>query len=114
GIAGLLGAVRSSGANVVYGLYSGTHAAEFVRAYAASGLGAKLAVGSLAVEDFQLGSVGSAALGATSCASWTATRSTKANTSFTKAFKSRYGRAADPFAALGYDTASLVVEGARR
>ena len=33
---------------------------------------------------------------------------------FTKAFKTRYGRSADPFAALGYDTAALVAEGARR
>src|SRR5439155_12351297 len=114
GLSELLAAVQGSGANVLYGLYSGAHAAEFVQAYAGSGVGAKVAVGSLAVEDYLLGVVGSAALGAISCASWTATRTAKANQTFTKAFKSRYGRAADPFAALGYDTASLVALGASR
>src|SRR5204863_3222170 len=39
GIARLLGAGRSWGAHLVYGLYSGTPAARVVRAYAASGLG---------------------------------------------------------------------------
>jgi branched-chain amino acid transport system substrate-binding protein len=114
GLTELLAAVRSSEANVLYGLYSGAHAVEFVRAYAGSGVGAKLAVGSLGVEDYALSDVGTASLGATSCASWTGARTTKANQAFTKAFKSRFGRAADPFAALGYDTAALVAEGARR
>jgi branched-chain amino acid transport system substrate-binding protein len=114
GLADLFGAVRSSGANVLYGLYSGAHATEFVRGYAGSGGGAKLAAGNLALEDYLLSAIGTAAVGATSCASWTGTRATKANQSFTKAFKSRFGRAADPFAALGYDTAALVAEGARR
>jgi branched-chain amino acid transport system substrate-binding protein len=114
GLAELFAAVRSSGANVVYGLYSGAHAVEFVQGYAGSGVGAKLAVGNLAVEDYLLSDVGTASVGATSCASWTGTRATKANQAFTKAFKSRFGRTADPFAALGYDTAVLVAEGARR
>jgi branched-chain amino acid transport system substrate-binding protein len=114
GLTELFAAVRSSGANVLYGLYSGAHATEFVQGFAGSGVGAKLIVGSLAAEDYQLSALGDASLGATSCASWTATRSTRANQAFTKAFKSRFGRAADPFAALGYDTAALVAEGVRR
>jgi branched-chain amino acid transport system substrate-binding protein len=114
GLSELFTAAQSTGANVLCGLYSGAHAAEFVQAYAGSSIGAKLVVGSLAVEDFQLASVGRAALGAVSCASWTATRRTAANQAFTKAFRSRYGRRADPFAALGYDTALLIAQGARR
>jgi branched-chain amino acid transport system substrate-binding protein len=114
GLSELFAAVGSSGANVLYGLYSGAHATEFVRAYGGSGVGAKLVAGNLAVEDYLLSAIGNASVGATSCASWTGTRTTKANQSFTKAFKSRFGRAADPFAALGYDTAVLVAEGARR
>jgi ABC-type branched-subunit amino acid transport system substrate-binding protein len=106
--------VQTSGANVLYGLYSGSHAAEFVQAYSASGISAGLAVGSLAVEDFQLGTVGSSAIDVISAASWTATRSTNTNKAFTKAFKTRYGRIADPYAALGFDTALLVAEGAVR
>jgi branched-chain amino acid transport system substrate-binding protein len=114
GLTELFAAVRSSGASVLYGLYSGAHATEFVQGYAGSGVAAKLVVGNLAVEDYLLSGIGNASVGATSCASWTGTRATKANQAFTKAFKSRFGRAADPFAALGYDTAALVAEGARR
>ena len=106
--------MRSSEANVLYGVYSGAEAVEFVQASAASGVGAKLVVGSLGVEDYQLPALGSSAAGATSCASWTATRTARANQIFAKAFKSRFGRVPDPFAALGYDTAALVAEGARR
>jgi branched-chain amino acid transport system substrate-binding protein len=113
-LAEVMAAIRASGASVVYGLYSGARAAQFVQAYAASGAAATLVAGSLAVEDFLLSSIGNAAAGATSCASWTASRSTKANQTFGKRFKTRYGRSADPFAALGYDTAALVAEGARR
>jgi branched-chain amino acid transport system substrate-binding protein len=114
GLSQLLAAVQSSGANVLYGLYSGASAGQFLQAYAGAGVGAKLVTGSLAVEDYLLATVGGAALGATNCASWTAARSSKANQTFVKAFRTRYGRSADPFAALGYDTASLVAEGARR
>jgi branched-chain amino acid transport system substrate-binding protein len=114
GLSDLFTTVRSAGPNVVYGLYSGAQAVEFVAAYAASGVSAKLVVGSLAAEDYLLSSIGRAAVGATSCASWTATRNTKANQSFGKAFRTRTGRRADPFAALGYDTGALVAEGVRR
>lgn len=114
GLSDLFAAVRSSGAKVLYGLYSGSHAGEFVRAYSGSGVSANLVAGSLAVEDYMLSAIGTASVGAMSCASWTGTRSTRVNQSFTKVFKSRFGRAPDPFAVLGYDTAALVVEGARR
>jgi branched-chain amino acid transport system substrate-binding protein len=114
GLSELFAAVQASRANVLYGLYSGAHAVEFVQAYARSGMSAKLAMGSLGVEDYLLGNVGSSGVGVTSSASWTATRTAKVNQSFTKAFEKRYGRSADPFAALGYDTASLVAQGASR
>ena len=114
GLSDLFATVRTAVPNVVYGLYSGAEAVEFVAAHAASGVSAKLVVGSFAAEDFLLSAIGDAAVGATSCASWTATRNTKANQSFGKAFKTRTGRRPDPFAALGYDTGALVAEGARR
>ena len=59
-------------------------------------------------------SAGTAAMGAISLSSWTAARSTKENLAFAKDFKARYGRTADPFAALGYDTAALIAEGTQR
>ncbi|MDX6512148.1 MAG: branched-chain amino acid transport system substrate-binding protein [Gaiellaceae bacterium] len=112
GVSDLMNSVKSSGAKVLYGLYSGAHAAEFVQASASSG--AKLAAGSLTVEDYMLPGLGSSAAGAYSCASWSATRSSPANLAFMKAFKARYRRTADPFAALGYDTAVLIVQGVRQ
>jgi branched-chain amino acid transport system substrate-binding protein len=98
----------------VYALYSGAQATQLVHAYARAGLGAKLVTGSLAVEDYSLGATGGSAVGTTSLASWTASRGTNTNHVFTKAFRTRTGRAADPFAALGYDAAAFVAEGARR
>jgi branched-chain amino acid transport system substrate-binding protein len=112
GVSELVAAVKSSGADVLYGLYSGSHAAEFVQA--AAGSGARLAVGSLGIEDYLLPSIGDSAVGALSCASWTATRTTPANQAFTGAFIKRFRRAPDPFAALGYDTAALIAAGARQ
>ena len=114
GLSTLFAAVRSSGATVLYGVYSGSPAAEFVRAHAAAGTCAKLVAGSLAVEDYQLSTVGTASLGVTTCASWTLGRTSRANQSFAKTFKTKFGRVPDPFAAVGYDTAALVAEGARR
>jgi branched-chain amino acid transport system substrate-binding protein len=113
GLPELVTAVRSSGADVVYGVYSGIQAAEFVQAYAASGISAPLVAGSLAVEDYLLKGIGAASLGALSCSSWTQSRKTKANHAFRAAFTDRFHRPADPFAALGYDTAALIARGAR-
>jgi branched-chain amino acid transport system substrate-binding protein len=113
-LAELLAAVRRSGAGLLYALYSGAEAIELVQAYAGAGLNARLLTGSLAVEDHSLAATGGAAVGITNFASWTASRGTNTNQTFTKAFKTRTGRAADPFAALGYDTAAFVAEGARR
>jgi branched-chain amino acid transport system substrate-binding protein len=112
GIAALFDQVRESGADLVFGLYSGAHAVEFMQASAGSG--AQILVGSLAVEDYLLPRIGGAAVGTVSSSSWTLTRKTKANQAFTSSFASRFGRAADPFAALGYDTAALIVEGVHR
>jgi branched-chain amino acid transport system substrate-binding protein len=112
GLTELVAAVGASGANFVYGLYSGPQAAEFLGACA--GTGVKMLAGGLAVEDYVLPTAGTAAVGAISLSSWTAARSTKENLAFTRDFKTRYGRTADPFAALGYDTAALISEGTQR
>lgn len=114
GLAALFGAVRSSGASVLYGLYSGSNATEFVQSYASSGAGAVLVAGSLAVEDCMLPAIGAPASGVANCAAWTAGRATRASQNFARAFTARFGRFPDPFAVLGYDTAVLVAEGVRR
>jgi ABC-type branched-subunit amino acid transport system substrate-binding protein len=112
GLTELVAAVRASGANFVFGLYSGPQAAEFLGASA--GTGVKVLAGGLAVEDYVLSTAGTAAVGTISLSSWTAARSTKENLAFTKDFKARYARTPDPFAALGYDTAALIAEGTQR
>ena len=114
GLAALFGAVRSSGASVLYGLYSGSSASTFVQSYASSGGGATLVAGSLAVEDYMLPAIGAPASGVANCATWTAGRATRASQNFARAFSARFGRSPDPFAVLGYDTAALVAEGVRR
>ena len=112
GLPALFDQVRELGADVVFGLYSGAHAVEFMQASAGSR--AQVLVGSLAVEDYLLPKIGNGAVGTVSSSSWTLSRKTKANQAFTSSFASRFGRAADPFAALGYDTAALIVEGVHR
>ena len=112
GLPALFDQVRASGADVVFGLYSGAHAVEFM--HASAGTAAQLLVGSLAVEDYLLPTIGNAAIGTVSSSSWTLTRKTKANQAFTTSFAAKFERPADPFAALGYDTALLIVEGVRR
>jgi branched-chain amino acid transport system substrate-binding protein len=114
GFAELRRAVASARPNLVYALYTGPEAAELVRVWAGWRTTRKLAFGALGVDDFALASIGSSAVGIRSCASWTASSSTRTNQEFVAAFKSRYGRAPDPFAVVGYDTARLVAEGARR
>jgi branched-chain amino acid transport system substrate-binding protein len=111
GLGELAAAVKSSGADVLFGLHTGSHTAGFLQA--AAGSGAKLALGSLGVEDYMLPTLGDSAVGMLSCASWTASRQTTANQLFTKAFQARFRRGPDPFAALGYDTATLIVAGVR-
>ena len=115
GLPALYDAISAAQPSVVYGVYSGSAGVEFVRGYAAAGSKRiPLVVGGLAAEDYLLPSVGRSALGMKSVASWSRSRATRRNQEFVDAFAARTGRSADPFAALGYDTALLVAEGARR
>jgi branched-chain amino acid transport system substrate-binding protein len=115
GLAGAFEAIAAASPDVVHGLYTGPAAVEFVRGYAKAGLRpTPLVVGALACEEFLLGGLGRSAIGVRSAASWTRSRATEANQAFVAAYSARGGRAPDPFAALGYDTAMLVAEGARR
>lgn len=115
GLSSLYDTISSADPSVVYGVYSGSAAIEFVKGYAAAGLKEiPLLVAGLAAEDYLLGNIGRAAMGVKSVSSWTASRMTRQSQEFVDEFAARTGRTADPFAALGYDTALLVAEGARR
>jgi branched-chain amino acid transport system substrate-binding protein len=113
GLADLFETIGRSGADFVYGGYSGAQAVDFVRGYAASGLSGRVPLTGTAfmVEDYLLPAHARRALGVTTAASWTASRRTPANAAFTHSFRKATGRPADPFAALGYDTGLLIVSG---
>ncbi|GAB2881272.1 ABC transporter substrate-binding protein [Nocardioides pacificus] len=114
GIGAAVRAARASRAKVVSVSASGRRAAEIVTAIRRAGLKVELVVDSLAVEDFAMGRMGRAAVGAHSVAAWTRTASSAANRSFARAYRARSGRAPDSFAALGHDTGLLIAEGAGR
>jgi branched-chain amino acid transport system substrate-binding protein len=111
GLAALLDAIRSTGANVVYANYSGQMAVDFLRAYASSGLRVPVVGPAFLAEDYAAAAVGNGALGVRTSSSWTYADRSKANRSFVTAYAQRTGRPADPFAVLGYDTGNLVLTG---
>jgi ABC-type branched-subunit amino acid transport system substrate-binding protein len=88
-------AARSTRPDFVYALFSGEDAASFLRAYRQAGLRLPLAGTGFMVDRATLGSNVRSALGVTTCMPGT-------------------GREADPFATLGFDTASLLVAGMER
>lgn len=111
----LLSTIAKSQPDVVYAMYSGQAAVEFVAAYAASPLAGRVPlVGpGFLVEGDVLSQHGPAAIGLHTGLPWSSSIGTLANRDFVAAYQQTTGRAADSFAALGYDTARLIVEAAR-
>ena len=115
GLAGAFGEVSASHPDFVFAHYAGSQAVDFLHAYASKGLHGHLPLlgSTFLVEDDVLPQVGRAAIGAYTAASWTSALTTTTNTAFAAAYRAATGRAPDPFAALGYDAAGLVVQGAQ-
>lgn len=111
GLNELLAAIRAASPSVVYAHYTGPAGADFLKAYASSGLSAPLVGSGLLVDDYLIDTIGSASKGVKTAASWTRADPAAANKTFCDAYQQRTGRKADPFAVLGYDTAKLVVTG---
>lgn len=112
----LLNDIAKAQPDVVYAMYSGAEAIEFVAAYTASSLAGQvplLGPGFL-IEDGVLTAHGQAAVGVRSALPWTATLDTSLNRQFIARYQRSTQRVPDTFAALGYDTASLIVEAARK
>lgn len=113
GLANVFAEIRATRPRFVFANYSGPHAGEFRTAYAGAGLRTPL-VGPAFLAEELTSPLGRRAAGVRTCASWTATGPGARNTAFLSAYAKRTGRVADAFAALGYDTAMLVVKAFRR
>jgi branched-chain amino acid transport system substrate-binding protein len=111
-LAALMSDIRQTRPDLVFAAYSGRDAVDFVRAYDAAGLSARIPlVGSgFLVDEQQMPELGGAARGIKTVLPWASTLSTAENQAFTAAFQSAAGRPADIFAVLGYDTAHLVID----
>lgn len=89
-------------ADFVYAAYSGDLAAEFVRAYAASGLAGSLPL---------IGTAPGASLGV-HAAAWSSDLATAENRRFVAAYRAQTGQTPELFALLGYETARLIAAAA--
>lgn len=108
----LMEAIKSVRPEFVFASYCGEEAVDFVKAYNASGLLKQipLVCSSFMVDEPLLKKLGPLTQDIRSCLSWTPRLRTHENTSFTTAFEEKTGRPADAFAALGYETARLIID----
>jgi branched-chain amino acid transport system substrate-binding protein len=108
-------AIGRIGPALVYGLYSGNEAVNFVRAYAATGLAGTipLAGSAFLADEDNLRRLGEDAAGILSCFSWSPDSTHPENLSFISTYEARHGRNPDAFGLLGYDTAAIAVEALR-
>lgn len=97
-------AVENAAPDVMFAAYSGSEATDFLQAYADRGFAG---VVPLATSSFMLNDQPAAQQW--SAASWGPQVGTDQNRSFMAAYQSQTGRVPDAFAALGYDTARLIV-----
>lgn len=102
--------------DLVYGLYSGREAVDFVRAYGAAGLARDIPLASTGflVDEENLRQLGGDAAGIKSCFSWSHDLALPENRAFAQAYLSRNSTEADAFALLGYETALLVLSAVQR
>jgi len=108
---GTMKTVAATKPDVIFVSASGNEALELVRGYHAAGLTERipLAVSSFCVQGDFLSTLGTAAVGISSCLPWTPTLSTPENQAFCRSFRASTGRTPDPFAVLGYDSGSMIV-----
>ncbi len=107
---GLMRRIAAAAPDFVYGQFSGPAAADFVTAYSSSRYTRLLPLlgSTFLMENTLPGPAAGAVAQLKSVSSWSPSLEMVENTRFVKAFRSRYGRAPDSFAVLGYDTAGLL------
>jgi branched-chain amino acid transport system substrate-binding protein len=108
----MLAAIKQADPELVYAAYSGPQALDFMRAYADADLAGRVPLvgsGFLFDERF-LQQHGRAALHGISGSTWAHELDTSENAAFTSSYQAATGRAADPFAVLGYDAARTIAD----
>lgn len=110
GFAPLMTAIRKARPDLLFALYSGRDAVDFVKACGEAGLAGRLPIlaSGFAVDEALLPAMGPAAIGIRSCLSWAPGLESPENATFRTTFALATGRAADPFAVLGYDTGRMI------
>ncbi len=95
-------------ADLIFASYSGRPAGDFLRAYAAAGLGGRVPLlgSAFLIDEASLEEHGEALLGAQTAIGWDAGAADARP--FAEAFRARTGRPADGFAALGYEAARWI------
>jgi branched-chain amino acid transport system substrate-binding protein len=111
-LAAQLDALTGFAPDFVYAAYSGQDAVDFVRAYHAAGLAARLPLigSSFLTDEALLPQMGPVALGIRTAAPWSPALDTPANRRFVAAYRAQTGQAPDTFALLGYETAQLLAQ----
>lgn len=106
----LMRQIGQEDADFVYAHHSGATGAEFIAAYTASRFtrDTPLLGSTFLLEGALPGPANGPLNGLYSVSSWTDSLRHKQNVSFLRAFRSRYGRHADSFVVLGYETAGLL------
>jgi branched-chain amino acid transport system substrate-binding protein len=106
----LMAVIGKCNPDLVYAMYSGRGAVEFVKAYAQAGLAGvvPLAASPFMVDEALLPAMGKAALGIKSCLSWAPGLKTPENIAFRGAFAHATGSTPDLFAVLGYETGKIM------
>lgn len=109
-MATLMRRIATQDADFVYAHYSGDEGAAFVGAYTASRYTRQtpLLGSSFLLESALPGPAKGAVRNIYSISSWTDSLRDEKNALFLNAFRSRYGRTADSFAVLGFETAGLL------
>jgi branched-chain amino acid transport system substrate-binding protein len=107
-----IGLIKQKQPNVIYAAYCEQAALDFLQALTHNGLAGRLPLvgSSFLTEEFISGDLGQAAFGVKTCQSWASNLAAPANQDFQGAYQKHYGKSADIFAVLGFDTAGIVVE----
>lgn len=111
-----LAQIKAEQPDLLFTFFAGSDAIRFVKQWAEYGLKDQIPVisGGHMVDEDTLPQQGDAAVGILSSLYWAYSLDTPENRAFVQAFEEKYNRVPSSFAAQGYDTMMLLVEGLRQ
>lgn len=113
GWAELMAEIRQAQPDLVYAMYSGERAVQFVQAYAHAGLAGSIPLVASPYLVDEAPALGAAGLGIKSCHTWAPDLENPANQAFVVAYQQATGTTPDSFALLGYEAGQLALEALR-